>query len=127
MRGKAKWVVAGVAALLVLNVVVLRLASPEKESIQLSAALNAIDSKQVRHATVSTRRVVLVLSDGRRLSSDFPATYIDDLIALLHRRGVPFDADSGSSGSLAGVLLLLPFVLFGLFWRWLARRLPRPS
>ncbi len=128
MNRTAKWVGIGLAALLVLNLAAGAAIRPRDggQRVALSATLDAIDSGQVTRATLFTRRVRVVLRDGRRLSSSFPDTYGDDLIVLLHQRRAQIEFRPTAQWSLL-LVLVAPFVLFGLFWIWLARRLPRPA
>jgi hypothetical protein len=110
--------------LLALSIAASALRRDDGDRVDLSVALDAIDSGQVARATIHGRRVVIRLTDDRELHSGFPETYVDDLIAQLHRRRIPFAVETARWGLLP-VLLLVPFGLFAVFWLWLARRLPR--
>lgn len=132
MRVTAKRVGIGLAVLLVVNIGLVFALKPgqqgqgqQGEPVALSQMLDAVKSGQVTAARLSTGGVVVVLRDGRELSSEFPYTYGDELVGLLDERGsVIYFEPPRSWGT--WVVLVLPLVLFGLFWVWLARRLPRP-
>lgn len=128
MRRYAKWLAMGLAALVLINLAYLALRPrTDGDPVELSVTLDLIDSRQITRATLFPSRVVVVLADGRKLSSDFPGTYIDDLVALLHQRRIPFEVGDSVAPGILPLFVILPFVLFGLFWRWLARRLPPPG
>ena len=122
MRRTGKWIVIGIAGLLLLSLAGQALPQPG-DRIALSRMLDLIEGGTVQRATVSASSVTVVLTDGRELRSRFPTTYGDDLIVLLRQHRISFDVGRTSS-TLLPLLVLLPFVLFGVFWRWLAGRLP---
>jgi hypothetical protein len=120
-----KLVILGLAAVLVLNIALGAALRPGERGaeVPLSGLLDAIDSGQVTRAEIGTGRATIELSSGRKLHSDFPDTYNDDLIALLHQRRAEIEVKSDPSWFIV-IAVLVPFGLFAAFWVWLGRRLP---
>lgn len=105
-------------------VLALAISAPaSREDVALSAFLEAIDAGKVTSATIRGQRVVATVTGGQQLRSAFPPDYAGRLVELLHAHDAQIEVRS-PSGWIRLLYYLLPFVLYGLFWWWLARRLP---
>ncbi|HVW34937.1 MAG TPA: AAA family ATPase, partial [Acidimicrobiia bacterium] len=97
----------------------------------LSYALLAVDQGTMDgHAITgievddSARKLVLSLTDGRRISAHYPDYYGGDLVSRLESSGIPFTTDPPSSPSIWTSLLfmLLPVGLILGFLVWFTKR-----
>ncbi len=131
MSRDLKRVLIGLASVLVLAFFAQQLVSPgESEGPTFSEFLDELERGEVESVAIDAGRGELEVVPGpgatveEQYETDYPYGYDEALVKQLRAKDVPFEVDSGGGGSVASwVVYLLPLAIFGLFWRWLARRL----
>jgi flagellar biosynthesis/type III secretory pathway M-ring protein FliF/YscJ len=127
------WIVVAVLlGLIVLFFVAQRLISPDDDTENDDVSyMEFVDRVQ----TPGEVEAVTIDQDSSELEvagrgDEYEVAYLEDdgeaVVALLNRNRIPYEVESWGGGTAASwFFYLLPAVLFGAFWFWLARRLDR--
>jgi hypothetical protein len=131
--GKIAWVVVGVLVVAFLLQRMIAPADSDQDEITYPEFVERVGvAGEVASVEIDEYQGELEVTPGPRSDETdlYEVGYVTDggesLVALLDENGIPYEVRSGGGGSVARwSLYLLPLLLFGAFWYWLARRLDR--